>query len=253
MALKPIRIKEMEQFIAEEGFVSIPQLCERFGISKNTARADVAELVNKKVIKKRYGGVESLLSADVPEFMERRMTNAELKSAIGAAARSLINEGDIIYIDSGSSSLSVLENTKDMPKDITVITCSLGAIQLLAEEPDINTVVLPGNLIHRTNSFLSIDTFSSLSQYNITKAFIGTTGLSEDGFLSTSTQSLSRLKKEAIRIAKEAFLLADASKIGKTCMTSFANLSDFSGWICDGNSEYAKKLAGTFDVNFIGV
>lgn len=253
MASKFERIKDMEAFIAERGFVTIPQLCDEFNISKNTARSDVAELAEKGVINKRYGGVESITSASVPEFMERKATNSALKSRMGKAACGLLEEGDIIYIDSGSSALCILEYLDEFPKDITVITSSLNAIVLLAAAPQINTMVLPGTLIHRTSSFLSIDTFTSLPQYNITKAFIGTTGISVNGALSTSTQSLARLKSEAIRISEKSYLMADTSKLGHTCMSSFANISDFDAWIFESGSKDGKALAKQCGIKSIEV
>lgn len=251
MASKAVRIKEMEAYIAESGFATIPQLCEKFSISKNTARSDVAELASLGVIKKRYGGVESLHSASVPEFLERRALHTDAKSRIGLAASRLIDEGDIIYIDSGSSALAILENIGNFPKDVSVITSSLSVIQILASAPYINTEVLPGTLIHRTNSFLSVDTFRCLSKYNITKSFIGTTGITKSGALATSTQALAALKSEAISASEKSYLVSDTSKVGRTCMASFAKLSDFNTWIFEAGSEVGILLCKDFGIKYI--
>ena len=104
------RIDLIERYIEEEKLVSLDVLCEKFAVSKNTIRRDIEELVKKGVVEKVYGGVSfKVPPSDTPLVpYEKRHTvlNTE-KDTISKKAASFVKEGDIIYIDTGTTCLNI--------------------------------------------------------------------------------------------------------------------------------------------------
>jgi DeoR family transcriptional regulator, myo-inositol catabolism operon repressor len=235
--LRVIRLKQMQNYIAENGFVTIFQLCEKFGISKNTVRADISELADKGVVQKKYGGVATIEQNVVVSFTERQSTNMDEKERIGMRAAQLLEENDVICIDSGTTAACIMRAAGTFPPNITVITNNLSAIQEAAKYPNISVIVLPGRLERKTNSFVGVETIEAVKQYNFTKSFLGTTGISFSGGLTNSTSIEAKVKSEIIRNSKDCYLMACTYKIGQSNMVNFADISQFSGWICDPQNQ----------------
>lgn len=241
--MKAVRIKQMERYIIENGFVSIEQLCEAFNISKNTARADVAELVEKGMVEKKYGGVEAVIPAVSATFNERKISNITAKEKIGREASKLLEEGDVVYIDSGTTTSCILDASNNIPENITIITNNFDVIKKAEKYPGMTVIVLAGKLERKTNSFIGVETIEGIRQFNFTKSFLGTTGVSEGGELSNSTLIEAKIKERVIQNSQETYLMADVGKVGKSLMVRFASLKNLNGWICDdGNLELVHEM-----------
>ena len=95
------RLRDMEDYIYEKGTVSLVELCETFGVSINTIRRDVDQIVANTDIKQSYGGVtvDTSYRRDIVSFEDRNVSNADAKNKIAEKAASFIEDGDIIYID----------------------------------------------------------------------------------------------------------------------------------------------------------
>ena len=170
MGMKSFRLRRMEQYILEKDTVSMEELCREFNISMNTVRLDVAQLVNKGSVEKVYGGVCSNRKNSLVPFEERKMRNSEKKRAICRAAAELVEDGDIIYIDSGTTTMYLVDFLEDR-KNITILTHNLNAIMRAIPYSNLQIICLPGSLDRRTNSFVAADTGRILERYNIKKAF----------------------------------------------------------------------------------
>lgn len=90
------RLSKMEAYIRLQKSVSLDTLCEVFGISKNTVRRDIADIIARTDIRKIYGGVSIPYNKIPPPFEERMSINTDKKDCIGRLASSLVEDGDII-------------------------------------------------------------------------------------------------------------------------------------------------------------
>ncbi len=232
MGMKSFRIKQMEQYIMEHDLVSMEELRGVFGISMNTVRLDVTELVNKGVIRKVYGGVCSNQKGNLVPFEERQSRNIQGKISVGREAAKLVNDGDIIYIDSGTTTMYVIDYLGES-SNVTVLTNNLNAINRAVTLPGINVISLPGTLERKTNSFVSADTVRTLEKYNIKKAFMASSGISESGMVTNASPLEYEVKKAAIENSNEVYLLIDSSKFGKSAMLTYANITEMSKVIVD--------------------
>lgn len=236
MGMRSFRIKQMEQYIMEHDLVSMEELRGVFGISMNTVRLDVTELVNKGVIRKVYGGVCSNQKGNLIPFEERQARNIQGKIAAGKAAAKLVKDGDIIYIDSGTTTMYVIDYLGEA-NNVTVLTNNLNAINRAVPMGSVNVISLPGTLERKTNSFVSADTVRTLEKYNIKKAFMASSGISESGMVTNASPLEYEIKKAAIENSDEIYLLIDSSKYGKSAMLTYANISEMSKVIVDDNAE----------------
>ena len=232
MGMKSFRLRRMEQYILEKENVSMEELCEEFDMSMNTVRMDVAALVKKGSVKKVYGGVCSNRQNSLVPFEERKMTNSDKKKSVCRAAAKLVDDGDIIYIDSGTTTM-YLTDYLDKHKNITVLTNNLNLIMHAVPYENVQVICLPGILERKTNSFVSAETGKILARYNITKAFFAATGVTEAGDVTNSSSLEYEIKREAMRNSEKKYLLLDSSKYGKSALLTYAHVRDMDRVIAD--------------------
>ena len=234
MGMKSFRLRRMEQYILEKENVSMEELCEEFDVSMNTVRLDVAELVKKGSVKKVYGGVCSNRENGLVPFEERKMRHSEQKKAVCRAAAELVVDGDIIYVDSGTTTM-YLPDYLEKKKNITLLTNNLNAIMRAVPFENIQVICLPGILERRTNSFVSAETGQILARYNIKKAFFAATGVSENGDVTNSSSLEYEIKKEAMQNSEHKYLLMDSSKYGKSALLTYAHVSEMEKLVVAGD------------------
>lgn len=232
MGMKSFRLRRMEQYILEKENVSMEQLCEEFDMSMNTVRMDVAELVKKGSVKKVYGGVCSNRQNSLVPFEERKMKNSEKKRSVCKAAAGLVEDGDIIFVDSGTTAM-YLTDYLDQHKNVMVLTNNLNLIMRAVPFENVQVICLPGILERKTNSFVSAETGKILARYNIRKAFFAATGVTENGDVTNSSSLEYEIKREAMKNSEHAYLLLDSGKFGKSALLTFAHLSDMERVIVD--------------------
>lgn len=226
------RISDIEDYITQYKTVSLDKLCEVFNVSKNTIRRDINELTEKGSIKKVYGGVSLIEKPTLVPFNERNTKNTSLKYTIGERCANFIEDGDIIFLDSGTTTLTIVDHLKDK-QNLTIITNNLEVIIKTMSLPDLNVIALPGNLIRKTSSFVGVDTVSVLRKYNINKSFMASTGISIECGITNSHPLESEIKKVAMEKGIEIFLLVDSSKFDNSSLVTYSQLKDIDYLVTD--------------------
>lgn len=224
------RIEQLEQYILEHKSVSIDKLCEVFQISKNTVRRDLDVLVTRGNIEKVYGGVVACDTlAGIPElvsFNERNIKNREAKNQIAALAATYVREKDIIFIDTGTTTVGIVDHLSHLA-NVTVITYSIQVINRAMAYPNINLISLPGTLKRDTASLVGASCTDYLKDFNIVRAFMACTGISvQHGVCNASTEEYN-IKKMALARSNKHYLLADSSKFEKSSLMTYGEISQF--------------------------
>lgn len=222
--MKPQRIEEIKNYIYENKTVTLEQICNRFNISTSTLRRDLNEIIATSDIKKVYGGVTVLSKREMTSYDERYITNQTTKKLIASAAAGLIEDGDIVFIDSGTTMPHVISHLVNK-KNITVLTNNIEVINAAVPLNNINVIMLSGTLYRKTLSFIGPSAVQLLHAYNINKALIATTGYSIESGLTCSTPLEADLKRVAIERSKEVYLLADSSKYGAVSLVTYCSLN----------------------------
>ncbi len=248
MGMKSFRLRRMEQYILEKENVSMEELCTEFDVSMNTVRLDVASLVEKGSIKKVYGGVCSNRQNSLVPFEERKMKNNDKKKALCRAAATLVEDGDIIFVDSGTT-VMYLADYLDKHNNVTILTNNLNVIMRAVPYENLQVICLPGILERKTNSFVSAETGKILARYNIKKAFFAATGVTENGDVTNSSSLEYEIKSEAMLNSVHKYLLLDSSKYGKSALLTYAHIADMEKILVDKEMNPAlQELCDKYNV-----
>ncbi|WP_143320208.1 DeoR/GlpR family DNA-binding transcription regulator [Clostridium sp. HBUAS56010] len=236
------RIDQLEEYIVEHKNVSIDTLCQVFEISKNTVRRDLDVLVSRGTVEKVYGGVTACeTTSPIPglvTFQERASKNAQSKQQIAALAASWVRERDIIFLDSGTTTMYLVDYLTHLNM-VTVITNSIQVINKALNYPNINLIVLPGSLKRDTASLVGISCVEYLEDFNIVRAFMACTGISaQAGVCNASTEEYN-VKRAALKKSQKHYLLADSSKFGRTSLMTFGEVNQFDSIVTDQMPEEA--------------
>jgi len=253
MGMKSFRLRRMEQYILEKEHVSMEELCTEFDVSMNTIRMDVASLVKKGSIKKVYGGVCSNRQNSLVPFEERKTKNSAKKKSLCKAAAALVEDGDIIFVDSGTT-VMYLTDYMDKHNNVTILTNNLNVIMRAVPYNNIQVICLPGILERKTNSFVSAETGKILARYNIRKAFFAATGVNENGDVTNSSSLEYEIKREAMRNSDRKYLLLDSSKYGRSALLTYSHLSEMDKILVDEEiSDELPEMCEKYNVKLMKI
>ncbi|MDQ6600443.1 DeoR/GlpR family DNA-binding transcription regulator [Bacillus salipaludis] len=228
--IKTKRIKQIQDYIFEHQTASLDELCDVFNVSKNTIRRDIQELVELGEIKKVYGGVAVNAEALV-SFSDRKIRNQQSKEVIAKAAASYVEDGDVIFIDSGTTTLEMIEYIK--MKNLTIITNNLDFMINALPYENLNVISTGGVLERKTNSFISLKQFNLLQSYNINKAFMASTGISLTNGVTNASPLESETKTIAVERSSKVFLLVDRDKFDKYGLMTYCGLDEIDYVVTD--------------------
>jgi DeoR family transcriptional regulator, myo-inositol catabolism operon repressor len=247
--LKTKRIKQIEEYVFEHQTVSLDELVEVFNVSKNTIRRDVQELVDYGDLKKVYGGV-SVNRLTLESFQDRKVRHQLEKEKIAEKAASFVKDGDIIFIDSGTTTLEMIKFLTN--KQITIITNNLDFISHSIPFENIKVISTGGILDRKTKSFTSFTKLDLLKSHNINKAFMASTGISITNGVTNSEPLETETKQVVVERSAEIYLLVDHSKFDKTAIMTYCGLDEIDYLITDQepNQQY-QEFASTHQVELI--
>ena len=217
------RIVRMESYIRDHKSVSLDKLCEVFDVSKNTVRRDISEIVARTDIRKIYGGVSIQYNKIPPPFAERSELNPEAKERIGRAAAELVEDGDIIYIDSGTTTCRMVDYLRGR-QNVTIVTHSLDVINRAAHNPDLTLMSLSGTLNRKTHSFTGQSTLAVLQDCNISKAFMAANGITVPNGATQSTSIEFAIKKSVVERSDRICLMVENRKFGAVSLLTYCPL-----------------------------
>lgn len=209
--------------------VKISELREMFSVTEMTIRRDLEKLEAAGNIRRTFGGA-ILVGRDIA-LNERFGLMSEAKMRIGKAAAALIQPGESIFIDAGTTTLQIARYLpKGMP--ITVITNTITiALELMGKQ--IQTIVTGGVLIETTAALSGPTTEKMLTSMSFDRAFLGATGIHPTHGFSNSNILEAEIKKLAIQCSKETNIVMDHTKFGAQVLFSFAGLNDIHRVISD--------------------
>ncbi|MCM3116980.1 DeoR/GlpR family DNA-binding transcription regulator [Neobacillus sp. MER 74] len=241
--IKEKRLKKIQEYVNEHQSASLDELVTVFNVSKNTIRRDVQELVDRGELKKVYGGV-SVVQSKLESFQVRQVRNQDRKELIAKKAASYVEDGDFIFIDSGTTTIEMLVYLKD--KQVTVFTNNIDFIVDSLPYEKINVITIGGMLERKTKSFVNPRNMDLLKDYNIKKAFMASTGISLTNGVTNASPLESELKKIVVNRSAEVYLLVDHDKFDKYGLMTYCGFDEIDYIVTDAlpnetYQEYAKK------------
>ncbi len=211
----------------------VNDLCEQFSVSSATIRNDLNHLEQRGLLKRTHGGAISVTKTGFDlTVSEKEKINHDKKSGIARFAATLVENGDTIALDSGSTITLLAKELKDK-ENVTVITPDIKIASILENSPGI-TIVLAGGIVRKGYSCTTgTITNDFLSEYNVDKTFIATNAVTPFGELCTADIEQANVKKKLIQIGTQIILMCDSSKFRIHSFAKFGDLSDVDKIITD--------------------
>ena len=223
-----LKLLQKDSIIKEENLVS------SFHISIETARRDLNYLEKQGLIKKVYGGA-TLVEKGIaePTSRSRLIHNIEQKAAIGRKCSELIQDGDSILLEIGTTTLQVAKNIKHK-KNLTVITNSIFVINELLDT-DISLYIIGGKIRHEEQAISGAVSMFELDNFHINKAIIGAGSISLENGISDYNIEEALMRKKIIERSRQVIIVADSSKFGFDALVQVCPLSSINTIITDRN------------------
>lgn len=235
------RRQEILNLVESAGFVSLHQLTERAGVSESTVRRDLEHLERIGQIRRTRGGAayvgESLTTLD-----ERSTHELPQKQVVGRAAAALVQPGEAILLDGGTTTLEVARNLAG--KSLQVVTNSLPVVNLLANQPNIELVVIGGYVYPKTGVALGPLATATLAQVHVRRLFMSVGGITERG-LYNSNSLLAETERAMLSAAEEVIVVTDSSKFGHSALAHLAPLDRVHHVVVDSGISDAWKQSLT--------
>jgi len=221
------------QLLDTRGNVTVAELGAQFEVSEMTIRRDLDDLECKGLLRRVHGGaVRGRGRSYEPAFLVRSGLHQAEKERIAAAAVDLVQNGDSIALDVGTTTLEIAKRLKGK-RDLTVITPSLRIANQLSEMQDLR-LVLPGGLLRPGElSLVGSLAEETFRQFFVDKMFMGIGGIDLDAGLTEFNLEDALVKKAMLRAAKEIIIVADASKFGVVAFSVVAPLEVVSRIVTD--------------------
>lgn len=199
------------------------ELLEMLNVSESTLRRDLMALEEKGLCRRVRGGVSSRRPATVSDRSQsaRRSEYHAEKLNIAAQALRCIEEGDVIYLDAGTTVEALLPLLEG--KAVRAVTNSLSHALVLGQS-GVSTYVLGGELKSITTALIGEEVIEALEKFRFSKGFFGTNAISEQGELLTPDIREAAVKRKAISRCEKAYILADSSKFDRTAAVRFGSL-----------------------------
>ncbi|KQU24296.1 transcriptional regulator [Bacillus sp. Leaf13] len=226
------RQKKIIELLTIKKVMKIAELTEELKVSIETLRRDLNFLTKQGKIEKIYGGVKLVKSQFGESTIDERMfSQLKEKEMIAQKCSEYINDGDCIYIDSGSTTYQIAKYIKQKKK-LTVITSSIPVVNELINS-DIELLIIGGKVRQNEQSIVAFDYLFNFSELNISKAFICASGITIEKGISDYNLDEANTRKKIIELSKEVYVAADSTKFGKDVTIGIASLDKIDYIITD--------------------
>ena len=226
--------------LRRDGAVRVATLAKLFDVTTETARRDLDELAEIGALQRTYGGgaIRSLI--DEPGIGLRGLVHTPERTRIAAAAAQLVQSGDALMIDAGSTTSLFATALAARNLHLTVVTNCLPVANALGAADRCRVVLCPGDYAPHEAGVFGTETVAFLRRFKANKAFLGAGGLTADGFSDADSAGCA-VKRAMLENAERTLLLADSSKFDVVQFERVAPLDALDDLITDAAPP--RKLA----------
>jgi DeoR family transcriptional regulator, aga operon transcriptional repressor len=236
------RAKILEQ-LEDKGQVSITELSKMFKISEVTIRNDLSHLEKQNMLIRARGGaikIKYYRRGIDPSFSEKQKEYLKEKQRIAKEAVKLIEEGDTIILDSGTTTTEIAKNL-DHFQNLTIITNALNIASILSEYEGIKIFMPGGSLRKKSLSLVGVLADESFEKFFCDKLFLGVDGFDTTHGLSTPNSEEAHLNQIMMKIAKKVIVVTDSRKFERRRFAFIGPISDLDMVITDSGIKEEDK------------
>lgn len=227
------RLDKIVAYLKNHTLVTVEQLVDAVEASPATIRRDLIKLDEQGVISRSHGGVAlRRFEPSQPTTNEKQPRSPAEKRAIARFAASMVQAGDAVVLDAGTTMLELAKCLTHLP--LRVITVDLHIALFLSEFRQIEVTIVGGRIDDSSQSCIGEFGRKMLRSVYPDIAFMSCNSWSVEKGVTTPTEEKAGLKQEIIANAQRKILLADSSKYGAHSLFNVAPLSRFTDIITDG-------------------
>jgi DeoR/GlpR family transcriptional regulator of sugar metabolism len=217
--------------------VRVSDLSERFGISEVSIRRDLERLESQGLLKRVHGGAVAVPQVSLGTSHRTKMqSHIEAKVRIGKAAAELIQPGDRLIFDSGTTVAQVAQHIAgDLLNSgsLTAITASLPIVRSLGSWKGVHLILLGGIFLDDYEIVVGPQTIANLEDLHADRVFLGTDGLTFSNGATTANLLEAEVDRVMVNVSTEIIVVADSSKIGLIGLTTILPLNKINKLITD--------------------
>ena len=217
--------------IARQGFATLEELVKAVGVSESTVRRDLEALDLAGSVKRTHGG--AVFSGEVrsmPALEDRQHAATAEKQAIGRAAAALLDDGDTVLLDGGTTTYEVARALVGRP--VQVVTNSLPIAQLLTTSAQTDLILIGGYIYPRTGVALGPLAIATMQGIRVRKSMLGAGGIVADGIYN-SNLLLVETERQMMACGQEVIIVADHTKFGRLALARLCGLGDVQHLVVD--------------------
>ncbi len=217
------RYEMILELLDKKGSITVTEVIELLNISESTARRDIAALHKAGKLTRVFGGAVALEHTVIPYELtveQKQNVNWPQKQKIAAYAASLLDPGEFIYLDAGTTTGCMLEHLQD--KDITVVTNAVAHAKRLASM-GVHVLLVGGELKSSTEAVIGSQAIQMLKNYHFTKGFFGTNGITKKAGFTTPDMNEALTKEVAMGQCRQCYVLADKDKFDQVSSVTFGS------------------------------
>ena len=228
----------------QHGQVDVPGLSQELKVSEVTIRNDLIRLEQKNMLIRARGGAIKIDRVGIDfNLSDKNKQHLEEKKRIGKAAAALVEDGDTIILDSGTTTMEIARNLINV-NNLTVITNALNIANQMADHQKAN-VIIPGGFLRKNSlSLVGGAAEENFNNYFCDKLFLAVDGFNTTHGLSTPNVEEAHLNRVMIEISKQVIVVADSSKFHKRSFAFISPVTEVDVVVTDAEipAEDRKKL-----------
>jgi DeoR/GlpR family transcriptional regulator of sugar metabolism len=218
------------------GGASIDDLAARFAVSASTIRRDLTALAREGRVMRTYGGAVEPGHGSELTLRAKERTHWFEKDMIGRTAAGMVERGDVLLLDAGTTVGRVAWHLRQRD-GITVVTNGLSALLTLADAPGVEVIVLGGRLRRPNEALLGPEVERTLGRYRPDLAFLGADGLDPSHGINCPSPEQAVLKELMAATARETWVVADHGKLSAEPFAYWAVMPPGTGLITDPEAD----------------
>ncbi|HPD30677.1 MAG TPA: DeoR/GlpR family DNA-binding transcription regulator [Phycisphaerae bacterium] len=229
------RRQQLSEVLARRGYADLSLLVSELGVSESTVRRDLSLLEEEGIVRRTHGGAVFVSDRFVAlNYAAREVTAVPEKEAIGRVAAGLLQDGQTILLDGGTTTFQVARNL--LSRTMQVVTNSLPIANLLHSAPNIELIFIGGYIYPRTGVALGPYAQQMLSSLHVDAAVMGVAGITEDALYNANVLMV-EAELQMMRSAGEVILVADSGKFGKRALVRLGGWEMVDRVVCDSALE----------------
>lgn len=236
--------------LSHNHITTVSELSNLLGVSPATVRRDLTTMENSGLLTKTHGG--AILNEDVSDslnYKKKQTKNYELKLKIAKKAAELINDGDIVSIN--SSTITSLMPQFITAQNITIVTNSLNIAYEMQSHDNCNLIILGGTYISKAQTIEGATTVNQIKNMRYKKAFLGANGIDLNFGFSTASELEQSSKIATMEQSDQTIFLCEHTKFNRCSLHKICNLKDAYTLITDSLVEEEVVEPYKVDINVI--